>query len=60
MSTTDPIARFPNSTGNTGLDILADAIAARVAARLCQPEGPRLLKRKQQRTSAAPKKLCDT
>jgi excisionase family DNA binding protein len=32
-----------NSTGNVGLDILADAIAARVAARLRQSEEPRLL-----------------
>jgi len=32
-----------SSTGNVGLDILADAIAARVAARLRQSEEPRLL-----------------
>jgi len=31
------------STGNLGLDALADAIAARVAARLNQSEEPRLL-----------------
>jgi excisionase family DNA binding protein len=31
------------STGNVGLDILADAIAARLAARLNQSEQPRLL-----------------
>jgi excisionase family DNA binding protein len=30
-------------TGNLGLDTLADAIAARVAARLNQSEAPRLL-----------------
>ena len=30
-------------TGNAGLDALADAIAARVAARLNRAEGPRLL-----------------
>jgi excisionase family DNA binding protein len=32
-----------NSTGNTGLDALADAIAARVAARLNKSEEPRLM-----------------
>jgi excisionase family DNA binding protein len=32
-----------NSTGNLGLDALADAIAARVAARLKQSAEPRLL-----------------
>jgi excisionase family DNA binding protein len=32
-----------NSTGNTGLDVLADAIAARVAARLNKSEEPRLM-----------------
>ena len=32
-----------NSTGNTGLDALVDAIAARVAARLNKSEEPRLL-----------------
>ena len=31
------------TTGNLGLDALADAIAARVAARLHQSEDPRLL-----------------
>lgn len=31
------------STGNIGLDALADAIAARVADRLNQPDQPRLL-----------------
>jgi excisionase family DNA binding protein len=31
------------STGNVGLDALADAIASRVAARLRQSEEPRLL-----------------
>ncbi|MGO9012085.1 MAG: helix-turn-helix domain-containing protein [Bryobacteraceae bacterium] len=31
------------STGNAGLDLLADAIAARVAARLSQFQEPRLL-----------------
>jgi len=39
----EPISKLANSTGNTGLDILADAIAARVAARLSQSEEPRLL-----------------
>lgn len=32
----------PMSSGNAGLDALADAIAARVAARLSQSEEPRL------------------
>jgi excisionase family DNA binding protein len=32
-----------NSTGNTGLDALVDAIAARVAARLNKSEEPRLM-----------------
>jgi len=32
-----------NGTGNLGLDILADAIAARVAARLNQSAEPRLM-----------------
>jgi len=32
-----------NSTGNTGLDILADAIAERVVARIKGADGPRLL-----------------
>jgi excisionase family DNA binding protein len=32
-----------NSTGNLGLDVLADAIAARVAARLNKSAEPRLL-----------------
>jgi excisionase family DNA binding protein len=39
----DPTFTLVNSTGNEGLDILADAIAARVAARLRQSEEPRLL-----------------
>jgi hypothetical protein len=38
----DPLTHV-NSTGNVGLDILADAIAARVAERLRQSEEPRLL-----------------
>jgi len=36
-----------NSTGNLGLDVLADAIAARVAARLNQSAQPRLMNVKQ-------------
>jgi excisionase family DNA binding protein len=32
-----------NSTGNLGLDVLADAIAARLAARLNQSAEPRLM-----------------
>lgn len=32
-----------NSTGNLGLDVLADAIALRVAARINQAREPRLL-----------------
>lgn len=32
-----------NSTGNAGLDALADAIAVRVAARLHKSEEPRLM-----------------
>lgn len=32
-----------NSTGNAGLDALADAIAARVAARLNRSDEPRLM-----------------
>jgi excisionase family DNA binding protein len=36
-------ATHVNSTGNTGLDALADAIAARVAARLNKSEEPRLM-----------------
>lgn len=32
-----------NTTGNAGLDVLADAIAARVAARLRESDEPRLL-----------------
>jgi excisionase family DNA binding protein len=32
-----------NSTGNAGLDLIADAIAARVAARLNQSQEPRLM-----------------
>ena len=39
----DLVARLPISTGNAGLDVLADAIAARVAARLSQSDQPRLL-----------------
>ena len=35
--------RPPQSTGNLGLDALADAIATRVLARLHQGEEPRLL-----------------
>jgi excisionase family DNA binding protein len=36
-------ATHVNSTGNAGLDALADAIAARVAARLNKSEEPRLM-----------------
>ena len=35
--------RTPDSTGNNGLDALADAIATRVLARLHSSEEPRLL-----------------
>jgi excisionase family DNA binding protein len=36
-------AAYVNSTGNSGLDALVDAIAARVAARLHKSEEPRLM-----------------
>lgn len=49
-----------NTTGNVGLDILADAIASRVAARLSQSEGPRLLSVKEAAIyiGRTPKALC--
>jgi excisionase family DNA binding protein len=43
METTESKSHAMSTTGNLGLDILADAIAARVAARLRQSEEPRLL-----------------
>jgi excisionase family DNA binding protein len=43
METTESKFHVVNTTGNLGLDILADAIAARVAAQLRQSEEPRLL-----------------
>jgi excisionase family DNA binding protein len=36
-------ATYVNSTGNAGLDALADAIASRVVARLNKSEEPRLM-----------------
>ena len=39
----EPSPALVHTTGNVGLDILADAIAARVAAYLCQSQVPRLM-----------------